>query len=133
MLPKLGETASITKKITLESIKTFAETVGDFNPLHFDDEFAKNEGFDERIAHGMLVGSLVSTVLGNKLPGPGTIYLGQSFNFIAPVYVNDIIRVQVKIIHVRDDKPIITLSTVCINQDGENVLEGEAVVAVKNE
>lgn len=66
MLPKLGETASITKKITLESIKTFAETVGDFNPLHFDDEFAKNEGFDERIAHGMLVGSLVSIVLGTK-------------------------------------------------------------------
>lgn len=133
MFPKLGETASIIKEITDKSIQSFAEATGDFNPIHFDDKVAQDQGFDRRIAHGMLIGSFVSSLLANQLPGPGTIYLGQTFKFMGPVYVNDEIQIRIEVIKIRDDKPIITLSTVGINEKRGKVFEGEAVVMLKVE
>ena len=124
----IGERASLSKTITDNDVRTFAELTLDYNPLHLDDEYAANTRFHRRIAHGMLSASLISAVLGNKLPGPGSVYLSQTFKFLAPVYLGDTVEAIVEVINIRPDKPIVTLSTTCINQRGETILEGEAVV-----
>ena len=110
---KLGDTATITKTITDDDIRAFADLLGDNNSVHLDDEFAKKTRFGRRIAHGMLSASLISTAIGTKLPGAGAIYLSQSFRFMAPVYPGDTITARVTISQIRDDKPIITLETIC--------------------
>lgn len=108
MIPREGDTASITRTITQGDIQAFAELVGDFNPVHVDEQFAKKTRFGGRIAHGMWGAALVSAVLGTKLPGPGTVYLSQSLKFEAPVYAGDAIKAAVTAVKVRQDKPIVT-------------------------
>ncbi|MCA1558314.1 MAG: MaoC family dehydratase, partial [Acidobacteria bacterium] len=103
---------------------------GDNNPVHLDDEFAKTTRFGRRIAHGMLSAGLISAVLANKLPGTGTVYLSQSLTFVAPVYPGDTITARVTVTRVREDKPIVTLETICTNQRDEPIIRGEAVVLV---
>ena len=125
---EVGVTASRTKKITGEDIRLFAQVSGDTNPVHLDDDFAAKSQFGKRIAHGILTGSLISTILGNDLPGQGTIYLSQSFTFKAPVFVDEEITATVELVKYREDKRIATFKTFCTNQDGVVVLEGEAVV-----
>ena len=112
-------------------VVAFADLVGDHNPVHLDEAFAATTRFGRRIAHGMLVAGLISTVLASDLPGPGTVYLSQTLQFKAPVYLGDTITVTVEVVKARGDKPIITLATVCTNQDGKPVIEGEAVVLVQ--
>ena len=90
---KPGDTASISKTITDGDIQKFADASGDHNPLHLDDEFAKATRFGRRIAHGMLSASLISAVIANQLPGQGSIYLGQTLKFVAPVFPGDTIHV----------------------------------------
>jgi 3-hydroxybutyryl-CoA dehydratase len=128
---KLGDTASISRKITDEDIEAFAQLTGDYNPVHLDEEFARATRFGRRIAHGMLSASLISSVLANKLPGRGSVYLSQTLKFVAPVYPDDTVTARVTIIAIREDKPIITLETVCENQRGETVIKGEAVVLLQ--
>jgi 3-hydroxybutyryl-CoA dehydratase len=123
----VGETASIERKITQADIDAFAHLVGDTNPVHVDEEAAKKSRFGRRIAHGMWGASLISAVLGTKLPGPGTIYLSQTLKFMAPIYADDIITAKVKVLKIREDKPIITMETICMNQRQEIVITGEAV------
>lgn len=125
---KVGDEASMTKTITAKEINAFADLVGDHNPIHVDPEFAANTPFKKCIAHGMLGTSLVSTVLATKLPGPGTIYLSQNVQFKKPVFVDDTITVSVKVKEIREDKPIVTLESTAVNQRGEIVINGEAVV-----
>jgi len=125
-----GASASRTCTITDEMIRAFAEVTGDANPVHLDDAYAAGSRFGRRIAHGMIAAGMISATLANDLPGPGTVYLGQSLNFKQPVYPGDTITATVEVLAVRPDKPIVTLATVCTNQDGEVVLEGEAVVRV---
>jgi len=125
---QVGDTASMTKVITDNDVRTFAEISGDRNPVHLDDEYAAHTLFGRRIAHGALSGALISAVLGLVLPGPGTIYLSQMSKFKAPVYINDEITAKVQVIGYREDKRIATLKTDVFNQDGKLVLEGEAVV-----
>jgi 3-hydroxybutyryl-CoA dehydratase len=127
---QVGDTDSITKTITDDDIRAFADLTGDNNPVHLDDEFAKTTRFGRRIAHGMLSAGLISAVLANKLPGTGTVYLSQSLSFVAPVYPGDTVTARVTVTKVREDKPIVTLETVCTNQRDEPVLRGEAVVLV---
>jgi 3-hydroxybutyryl-CoA dehydratase len=127
---KIGDNASITKTITDEDIHTFADVTGDHNPLHLNDEYARDTRFGRRIAHGMLGASLISSVLGNKLPGAGSVYLSQGLRFVKPVLPGDTITARVTVTGIRDDKPIITLETICMNQDNEIVIKGEAVVLV---
>ncbi len=127
---KTGDTASISKTITDNDIQKFADASGDHNPLHLDDEFAKSTRFGRRIAHGMLSASLISAVIANQLPGQGSIYLGQTLKFVAPVFPGDTITARVTIISIRDDKPVMKLETVCSNQHGEVVIKGEATVLV---
>lgn len=127
---KVGDSAEITKTITEADIQAFAEVTGDHNPIHLDDEFAKSTRFGRRIAHGMLTASLISSVLATKLPGEGSVYLGQSLQFVAPVFPGDQITARVTIKQMRDDKPILKLETICVNQHDETVIRGEATVLV---
>lgn len=123
-----GDSAEIIKTIEQADIDAFARVTGDSNPVHVDEEFAKTTRFGRRIAHGMLTASLISAVLANKLPGEGSVYLGQTLKFVAPVFPGDEITARVVVKEVRDDKPIVKLETTCANQRGEIVVRGEATV-----
>jgi 3-hydroxybutyryl-CoA dehydratase len=125
---KVGDSASRTKTITDADVQDFARASGDTNPVHLDEDYAATTRFGRRIAHGMLTGSLISAVLGNDLPGNGSIYLGQEFKFKAPVFIGDTITATVEVTAYREEKRIATLKTTCTNQEGVVVLEGEAVV-----
>ncbi len=127
----IGDQATLTRTITDDMVVAYADLVGDHNPVHLDEAFAATTRFGHRIAHGMLVAGLISTAIAADLPGPGSVYLGQTLPFKAPVYLGDTITAQIEVIKVREDKPIVTLATVCANQDGNNVIEGEAVVRVQ--
>src|SRR5678816_2878331 len=127
---KPGDTASLSKTIGDEDIRAFADASGDHNPLHLDEEFAKQTRFGRRIAHGMLSASLISAVIANELPGEGSIYLGQTLQFVAPVFLNDTVTARVTVSSIREDKPILKLETVCTNQRDEVVIRGEATVLV---
>ena len=124
----VGQKASLTKTFTDEDVRKFAEVSLDVNPLHLDDEYAKTTIFGKRIAHGVLTCGLISAVLANKLPGQGTIYLGQEVRFSAPVYLGDTNTAECTVTEKRDDKKIIKLDTVCTNQDGKVVVSGVATV-----
>ena len=128
----IGDTASRSKTITDEDVRAFAAVSGDENPIHLDEEFAATTRFEKRIAHGMLSASLISAVLANDLPGQGSIYLGQTLRFVAPVFIGDEITARVTVTSVRDDKPIAKLETVCVNQRNEIVIKGEATVHYGN-
>lgn len=124
----IGQTASFSKKITEQDVVTFAEISGDKNPVHLDEAYAKQTRFGKRIAHGALSMGLVSAVLGNILPGHGTVYLSQTLKFTKPVYFDDTLTATVEITAIRADKGIVTLKTICVNQRNEIAAEGEAVV-----
>jgi 3-hydroxybutyryl-CoA dehydratase len=128
---KAGDTAAISRTITDDDIQRFAEVTGDHNPLHLDDEFAGTTRFGRRIAHGMLSASMISAVIANGLPGQGSIYLGQTLQFVAPVFPGDTVTARVTVISVREDKRIIKLETNCTNQRDEVVIKGEATVLVE--
>jgi 3-hydroxybutyryl-CoA dehydratase len=125
----LGMESSYAKKITNEDVLAFADLSGDVNPVHLSDDFAAGTIFKKRIAHGFLTGSLFSTVLGTKLPGPGCIYLSQSMKFRAPVYIGDEVIATLKITGLDAEKGRATLACDCA-VDGKTVLEGEAVMMV---
>ncbi|MDD4832822.1 MAG: MaoC family dehydratase [Clostridia bacterium] len=125
---KVGQKASLVKTFTDEDVRTFAKISLDTNPLHLSDEYAKTTIFGQRIVHGMLTSSLISAVIANKLPGEGTIYLGQELRFLAPVLLNDTITAEVEVAELREDKKIAKLNTVCTNQDGKQVITGIATV-----
>jgi len=131
----VGDQASITRTITETDISLFAKITGDFNPLHINEEFAKKTVFKGRIAHGMLIASWVSAVLGTKLPGFGSIYISQTLRFMKPVRIGDTITTTVEVVKKieRDPQkdPLIKLSTTCFNQKNQEVLTGEAVLIVK--
>jgi acyl dehydratase len=124
----IGDSAEITKTIEQSDIDAFARVTGDHNPVHVDEEFAKTTRFGRRIAHGMLTASLISAVLANNLPGEGSVYLGQTLQFVAPVFPGDDITARVTVKEIREDKPIVKLETICMNQRGEVVIRGEATV-----
>lgn len=125
---KVGDSGSYSQTIGEAHIAQFIGAVGDTNPLHVDGEYARKTRFGARIAQGILVAGLVSTAIGTKLPGTGTVYLGQSLKFLKPTYIGDTVTATVTVKAIREDKPILTLETVCTNQRGERVLEGEATV-----
>ena len=126
----LGDSAELTKTIEQADIDAFASVTGDHNPVHVDEEFAKTTRFGKRIAHGMLTASLISAVLANKLPGEGSVYLGQTLKFVAPVFPGDEITARVTVKAIREDKPIMKLETVCLNQRDEVVVRGDATVLI---
>jgi enoyl-CoA hydratase len=127
---QIGDKVSVTKIFTQDEVEGFSKLSLDTNPLHLDPQFAQSTIFGRPIVHGMLVASLFSGLLGNELPGKGTIYLGQTLRFTAPVYPGDEITATVEVSDVRQDKPIVKLRTTCVNAEGTVVIEGEAVVKV---
>jgi 3-hydroxybutyryl-CoA dehydratase len=129
MMLEIGKKAFFAKTITETDVALFAGITGDFNPIHIDEESAKKSVFKTRVAHGMLSGSMISTVLGTKMPGPGTIYLEQNLKFKKPVYINDTVTVCVEVSDIiNPEKGIYKLNTVVTNQNCEIVTEGYAVV-----
>ena len=123
----VGQSAEYSKQVTDEDVRSFARITGDFNPVHVDEEAAAKSRFGGRIAHGMLSAGLVSAAIANELPGPGSIYLAQSMRFTAPVRLDDTITVRLTITELLSKKRV-KLSTVCQNQNGETVLDGEATI-----
>ena len=123
---EIGQKASLTKRFGAAEVEAFAGLSEDFNPLHLDSAFAATTPFERPIVHGMLLASLFSGLLGQKLPGKGAVYLGQSLSFKQPVFVGD----EVEIIAMRSDKPIITLATRILAAGGALAVTGEAVVKV---
>ena len=125
---KIGQHAEYVRTVTSEDIEMFGQVSGDYNPLHFNEDWAKTTMFKGRIAHGILTATYVSTVIGMKLPGPGTIYISQNMKFRRPVRIGDTITARVEVISKNDEKEFLTLKTICINQEDKVVLDGEAVV-----
>jgi 3-hydroxybutyryl-CoA dehydratase len=127
---KIGDTFSTERKVTDELVRKFAEVSGDYNPIHLDEEFAKNTRFGRRIAHGMLSGAFISAVLGYEFKERKIVYLSQTMKFTAPVYLEDTVTATATISNIREDKGIVMLETTCTNQNGETLVKGEAVVMV---
>jgi len=124
----IGDKDFFEKTISESDVYLYAGITGDLNPAHINQREAETTMFKGRIAHGMLTAGFVSAVLGMKLPGPGTIYLGQELKFTAPVRFGDTIKAEVEVIEKFDEKNIMKLSTTCTNQDGVIVLKGVATV-----
>lgn len=118
------------EKITISDalIQKFADFSGDFNPVHFDDKAAREAGFKGRIAHGMLTSSYFSYMFVRHFPGPGSIYLSQTFKFHLPIFANETVNLRIELISQKEGKPIYTLKTEAIGEDGSLKISGEAVV-----
>jgi 3-hydroxybutyryl-CoA dehydratase len=126
----VGQTAAIRKTLTEADIVNYAGITEDFNPLHVDADYATRSRFGGKIAHGMLTAGLVSTVLGMRLPGTGAVYLSQTLRFTAPVRPGDTIEARAEVLELMPEKRRVRLGTICVNQRGETVLEGEALMLV---
>lgn len=128
---KVGDRASYTQTLSEAHVALFVGAVGDTNPLHVDAAYAAQSRFGQRIAHGLLVAGLISTVIGTKLPGIGAIYLGQTLRFLKPTFLGDTVTATAVLKEIRPRAKggyILTLETFCENQRGERVIEGEAQV-----
>jgi 3-hydroxybutyryl-CoA dehydratase len=125
---EVGDGAEVTRVATDGDIAGFVDSVGDYNPIHSDPAYAAGTLFKERIAPGIWTAGLVSAVIGTRLPGPGTIYLSQDLKFLRPVKLGDTITARVEVTEINREKNRVRLKTVCVNQRGEEVLGGEALV-----
>lgn len=123
----LGDGAAATKTITAQEVDCFCELSGDRNPIHLDEDFARKSQFGRRIVPGLLVGSYISALLANDLPGPGTIYLRQTLEFLAPVFIGDTLTTSVTVVEIPKPGKAV-LVTQCQNQGGILVLQGSALV-----
>ncbi|NCT41828.1 MAG: bifunctional enoyl-CoA hydratase/phosphate acetyltransferase [Alphaproteobacteria bacterium] len=130
---EIGDSASLTRTLTKQDIQLFATVTGDMNPAHLDEAYAKTDMFHQIIGHGMWTASMFSVLLGMQLPGPGTLYLDQSLKFLKPVRLGDTITASVKAIKKDDKHKFITFETLCMNDDGEHILEGEALILAPSE
>ena len=129
----LGASAELSKTIAARDVEMFAEVTGDRNPVHLDEAAAARSMFGGRVAHGMLSAGLISAVLAMRLPGPGTVYLGQTLRFTKPVRIGDTVTARVEVAEVMVAKRRARLTTTCRNQLGEVVVDGEATVLVEGE
>jgi 3-hydroxybutyryl-CoA dehydratase len=125
----VGDTARFSKTISEADVYMFAGVTGDLNPAHVNEEYAKGTFFKTRIVHGMLTASLISTVVGTMLPGPGTVYMRQEVSFLAPVKFGDTITAVAEVAEIMADKKKVRLKTYCINQENQTVVDGEALVS----
>lgn len=130
---KVGDSTSLTRTLTKRDIQLFAAVTGDMNPAHVDENYAKTDVFRQIVGHGMWTGSMFSVLLGMYLPGPGTIYLSQTLKFLRPVRLGETITASVKVMKKDDAHKHVTLQTLCANEKGEHVLEGEALVLAPRE
>jgi 3-hydroxybutyryl-CoA dehydratase len=129
---KVGMKGSYTKKITQEDVDKFISICNDVNPIHVDEEFSRNTPMKTKIVHGILVSSLISTVVGTKCPGPGSVWLDQNLRFLLPVRINDTITAISEILVKIQDRQQVVVRTTCINQRGEVVIEGTGLHKILN-
>ncbi len=129
---KVGSKGTVTRKITDDVVREFALLSGDTQPLHLDDGYAAQTRFGKRIAHGALLVGMISSVLGVEMADETAtiIFLGMEASFTNPVYIGDEVSAVCEVTDVRDDKPIVTLSVVCLNGSGDEVMTGKAVVYI---
>ncbi len=126
----VGNVSEWSKAVSDADVMQYAQITGDFNPVHVDAEAAAASSFGGRIAHGMLTAGYISAAISNGVPGPGVIYMSQTLSFRRPVRIGDTVTVRIEIIELKPRTRRVRLSTVCRNQDGAVVLDGEAVVLV---
>ena len=127
---EIGDVVETRRRtITEADIVNFCGFSGDWYPLHSDVEYAEKSVFGERIAHGMLLAGFISTVLGNRLPGHGTIYMKQELEFLAPVRIGDTVTARAEVLEIIQDKNRVLMRTTCVNQDGVKVVDGKALVS----
>ena len=125
----VGQSAERVHAVTEADIEAFAAVSGDANPLHLDEAYAAATSFKGRIAHGMLGASYLSAVLGNDLPGPGSVYLSQTLRFRRPIRIGDVVTARVRIVAIDAEKARVKLETLCL-VEGKAAVDGEAVVLV---
>jgi acyl dehydratase len=122
----VGQKATRSLTLTADHVKTYAALTGDYNPLHFDKEFAAKTKFKKLVVQGGLTTGLLHALVAMDMPGPGTVFLSQNWKFTAPVFIGDTITAEAEVISVHETKPVIQLKIKVTRQNGENVLEGEA-------
>ncbi len=122
----VGQTARRSLTLTADHVKAFAQLTGDYNPLHFDAEFAARTKFGTLVVQGGLTTGLLHALVAMDLPGPGTVFLSQNWKFTAPVYIGDTIAAEAEVVRVHESKPVCQLKVRVSRQTGETVLEGEA-------
>jgi 3-hydroxybutyryl-CoA dehydratase len=130
---RTGDVAEVVRQVDADGVAEFVEAVGDYNPIHSDPEYAARTSFKEPIAPGVFTAGLISAAIGTELPGPGAIYLSQTLKFLKPVKIGDTITARVTLVELVRERNRIRLSTVCLNQHGEEVLTGEAWVMPSRE
>jgi acyl dehydratase len=123
----IGQKATRSITLTAKHVATYAEMSGDYNPLHFDEDFAAQTRFGKLVVQGGLTTALLHALVAMEMPGPGTVFLNQNWNFPAPVYIGDTITAEAEVTALHDSKPVTTLAFKITRQTGEVVLEGEAV------
>ncbi len=124
----IGDSASLKKAFSSDEVAAFADLSTDHNPIHLDEAAAQQSVFGQRVVHGALSASLFSSLLGTQLPGPGSIYLGQTLSFKRPVYIDEEVTAVVEVIALDARKPIATLRTQLFKADGKLAIDGEASV-----
>ena len=125
----IGMKAIVSRTITETDLRNFSGVSGDTNPMHLNEEYARNTPFGRCIVHGMLTASLISAAIGTKLPGPGCIYMSQALKFLAPVYVGDTVYAVVTVTALNAEKKRATLSTQCFVNDVA-VIDGDALIKI---
>lgn len=125
---RAGDTASLMRIVTDDDVRCFAEITGDYNPIHMDEAWAAETPLQGRIVHGMLLAGYVSSVIANKLPGPGTVYLGQELRFMHPARIGDEITATVRVRKVLPEQNTVVLAVSCVNQSGQRLATGAATV-----
>lgn len=125
-----GYEQSFQHLVTVDEVDQFAKLTGDYNPVHIDEDYAKHTNFGKRVVHGMLTSSFISTIIGMRIPGPGSLWLSQTINFVNPTYIGDIIEIKAVVVRVSKSTRTITLSISITNQNGLKLVDGESVVRV---
>ena len=123
----VGQRATRRKTVTTDDVKIFAELTGDYNPLHFDESFVAKTRFERLVVQGGLTTGLLHALVAMDMPGPGTVFLNQSWQFTAPVFIGDTITAEAEVLEVHKTRPVTKLKVTVTRQSGETVLEGEAV------
>jgi 3-hydroxybutyryl-CoA dehydratase len=129
----VGQAVTLERTVTDGDVVAYAGITGDDNPVHLDEVVAAKSRFGGRIAHGMLSAGFISAAIGTRLPGPGSIYLGQTLKFTAPVRIGDTVTTRVEVLELVPEKRRVKLATRCTTQRGEMVIDGEALVMVPDE
>jgi len=123
-----GYEQSFQHLVTVDEVDSFAKLTGDYNPVHIDTDYAKLTNFGKRVVHGMLTSSFISTIIGMRIPGPGSLWLSQTINFVNPTYIGDIIEIKAVVTRISRSTRTVTLSISITNQNGLKLVEGESVV-----